>query len=85
MLAGICAFVAAAVGLVLVASSASRQSPTAITQELHGSFYVIRHHAIWPFIALLFLSAFIAVGGYMHTDRFVNYLIHRQMEKPPDI
>jgi hypothetical protein len=83
--AGFCAFIAAGVGLILVASAASRHSPTAVTQELHGTYYVISHtkHAVGPLIALLIFSVCIMIGGYIHTDRFVNYLLHRYVEKAP--
>ena len=85
--AGFCVFIAASVGLILVATAASRHSPTAITPELHGTYYVIRHtkHAIWPLIALLLFSVCIIIGGYIHTDRFVNHLLHRYVQKTPQI
>ena len=87
VVAGVCSFVAATVGLVLVATAASRQSPAAITEELHSSYYVISHtkHAIWPFIIVLVFSAFIAIGGYVHTDRCVNHMIQRHLPATPDI
>jgi hypothetical protein len=82
---GICSFIAAIVGLALVATAASRHSPAAITEELHSSYYVISHtkHAIWPFIALLVFSALITIGGYVHTDRFVNQMIQRHLPATP--
>jgi len=85
--AGVCSFIAAAISVVIVATAASRQSPAAITEELHGSYYVISHtkHAIWPFIALLVFSAFITIGGYVHTDRFVNQMIQRHLPATRDI
>lgn len=81
VVAGLCSFIAAMTGLVLVATAASRQSPAAITEELNGSYYVISHtkHAIWPFIGLLVFSALLAIGGYVHTDRFVNQMIQRHL------
>ena len=87
VIAGVCSFIAAVVGLVLVATAASRQSPAAITKELNGSYYVISHtkHAVWPFIALLVFSVFIAIGGYVHTDRFVNRIIQRHLSATRDI
>jgi|GEM_PF-4318287 len=87
VVAGLCSFVAATVGLVLIATAASRQSPAAITEELNGTYYVISHtkHGIWPFIILLVFSAFITIGGYVHTDRFVNHMIQRHLPTTPDI
>jgi hypothetical protein len=87
VVAGVCSFIAAIVGLALVATAASRQSPGAISQELHGNYYVISHtkHAVWPFIALIFFSTFIAIGGYIHTDRFVNRMIQRHLPATRDI
>ena len=79
VLAGVCSFVAALVGLILVWLAASGRFPSSITQELGGGYYAISHtkHAVWPFLVLLIFSVGITVGGYIHTDRFVDRLITR--------
>jgi hypothetical protein len=84
VIAGLCSFIAAAVGLFLVVGHLVRHAPISITDELHGSYYVIRHtkRAVWPLLALLLCSAFITVGGYIHTDRFVNSLLRRYFIAP---
>ncbi len=80
VLAGAVAFVSATVGLVLVATAVSRHASTAVSEELHGSYYVVRHTTVWPFIVLMLLSALVTVGGYVHTDRFANHLVRRHVE-----
>jgi hypothetical protein len=77
VIAGICAFVAAVAGLILVWFAASGHFPLSVTQQLDRDYYAISHtkHAVWPFLVLLIFSLGIAVGGYIHTDRFIDRFV----------
>ena len=52
-----------------------------------AGFYGGRRFAVVSrlFIALLVFSALITIGGYVHTDRFVNQMIQRHLPATPGI
>ena len=74
--AGLVSFVAAAIGLALVVKALLHHSAIDISDELHGSYYVLRYskHSIWPFVVVIALSAIVTLAGCSRTDCFMNYM-----------
>jgi H+/Cl- antiporter ClcA len=74
--AGVISFIAASVGLALVIKALLHDAAVDTTEELRGSYYVLRYsrQAVWPFVAVIALSVIITFAGLSRTDCFLNYM-----------
>jgi hypothetical protein len=51
--------------------------------HLHDTYYVVRtkKSAIWPLLLCIALSSAVGFVGYMHTDRFYNRILERDLRQ----